>query len=275
MALPRLASLAAALLLGTPAGAGGESTGGLSLAMPRDVSTEGWRTDWLINITIVFVAILFAIMVGWLLLACLRYRAKHEAVYDKGDSRLSVFLTIGTALAVFFCVDGNLFVNSTKDLHDVLWNFKAAAARPDAVRIEINAHQWAWEARYAGADGKFNTPDDILTTNDVRVPVGSPVVIQLAATDVLHSLYIPNLRVKQDAIPGSITRAWFQAKETGEFDIACAQHCGVGHYKMCGKLTILQPRAFEQWSVQASKNALQAYDETDAEAHGGWEWKEM
>ena len=69
--------------------------------------------------------------------------------------------------------------------------------------------------RYAGPDGKFNTRDDIVTTNDMRVPVGVPVLLQLAASDVLHSFSLPNFRIKQDAVPGMINRLWFQAKETG------------------------------------------------------------
>jgi len=60
------------------------------------------------------------------------------------------------------------------------------------------------------------------------------VILELASADVIHSFYLPNLRLKQDAMPGMINRMWFQAKETGEFDIGCAQHCGTNHYKMKG-----------------------------------------
>ena len=123
-----------------------------------------------------------------------------------------------------------------------IFDFAGAEAKPGAVRIEINAHQWAWDARYAGPDGKFNTADDIVILNDIGVPVGAPVIFQLASTDVIHSFYVPNLRMKLDAVPGTVNRMWFQAKETGEFEIVCAQHCGTNHYKMRGTLTVL-PRA--------------------------------
>ena len=89
-----------------------------------------------------------------------------------------------------------------QDINKVFWNFDEVEQRPDAVRIEVNAHQWAWDARYAGPDGKFNTKDDIVTLNDIRVPVDTPVLLQLASTDVIHSFYLPNFRVKQDAVPG-------------------------------------------------------------------------
>ena len=96
------------------------------------------------------------------------------------------------------------------------------------MRVEVNAHQWAWDVRYAGPDGKFNTQDDIVTLNDMRVPVGVPVVLQLASSDVMHSFSLPNFRVKQDAVPGHDQPHLVPGQaRPGEFDIACAQHCGV------------------------------------------------
>src|SRR5216684_5344019 len=144
-------------------------------------------------------------------------------------------------------LDGNLFVNAISDLDKEFWNFDKVAADPRTVRLEINAHQWAWDARYAGPDGKFNTEDDIVTWNDIKVPLGTPIYVQLTATDVIHSFYLPNLRVKMDAVPGQINRMWFQAKELGEYDIGCAQHCGTHHYKMKAQLTVLPVDQYNQW----------------------------
>jgi cytochrome c oxidase subunit II len=246
------------------------------LGLPHDVSAEGSRIDWLIKITMVFVAILFVIMVIWMFLACIKFNRNHTPEYDHGDSKHHVTIALTLSAVIFFVVDGNLFWHSTKDLDEAFWNFPKAEATADAVRIEINAHQWAWDARYAGPDGKFNTEDDIITLNDVRVPVGTPVIVQLASVDVIHSLYLPNMRTKQDAVPGMINRFWFEAKETGEYDIACAQHCGVNHYKMKGKLTILSREDFLRWAKEASANSARAYDPADDEfAHWGWDWREI
>src|SRR5262249_41388044 len=148
---------------------------------------------------------------------------------------ITVALTISAI--IFFVVDGNLFVNAMNDLSKAFWNFAEVEAMPNVLRIEVNAHQWAWDARYAGPDGRFSTKekpsdDDIVTLNDIRVPVDTPVLIQLSSTDVIHSFYLYNFRVKQDAMPGMINRLTFQAKEIGEYDIGCAQHCGTNHYKM-------------------------------------------
>jgi len=241
--------------------------------LPRDVSEYGHHIDWLIQVTMVFTTILFIIMVVWMVWACLKHDEKHEAEYDHGDSKHSMKTALMLSAAIFFVVDGNLFYNSTTDTFRTFWNHNSVENNPQAVKIEINAHQWAWDARYAGPDGKFNTADDIITLNDIRVPVGVPVLLQLASPDVIHSFYLPNLRIKQDAMPGMINRLWFQAKETGEYDIACAQHCGVSHYKMKGTLTILSPEEFKTWAADQSAIASRGFDAKDNEAHWGWEWR--
>jgi cytochrome c oxidase subunit 2 len=130
-------------------------------------------------------------------------------------------------------------------------------------------------ARYAGPDGQFGTADDIVTTNDIRVPVGQPVLIQLASTDVIHSLYLPNLRVKRDAVPGMVNGLWFQAEQVGEFEIACAQHCGPNHYKMRGVLTVLSREGYQQWLRTSSAVAARGFDPEDREAQWGWPWRSL
>jgi cytochrome c oxidase subunit II len=247
---------------------------GHGLGMPHDASLDGWRIDDLINETSVFVILLFVIMVGWMLWAVFRHGERHQAKFDHGTSRRSIAVALGIALAIFFVVDGHLFVNSVLVWKNIFGNFAYAESQPQAVRIEINAHQWAWAARYAGPDGKFNTPDDIVTLNDLVVPQGSPIIVQLVSTDVIHSFNVPNMRTKIDVVPGMVNRLWFVAKETGEFDIACAQHCGANHYKMKGKLTVLPRADWERWAAEASANSAQAYDPGDQDAHWGWDWAE-
>jgi len=242
--------------------------------LPRDASAEGHRVDWLIKTTNGFVILLFVVMCVWMALAVVKHNKDHKADYDHGDSKHHIAIAMGVSAVIFFVVDGNLWFNSTIDVNSTFWNHQAVEKDPNAVRIEINAHQWAWDARYAGPDGKFNTKDDVVTLNDVRVPVGSPVLLQLAATDVIHSFYLPNFRIKQDAAPGMVNRMWFKAKDTGEFDIGCTQHCGVHHYKMKAKLTVLEPSAYKAWLEEMSAQKAQAYDEKDRGANWGWEWKQ-
>lgn len=269
--LRRPGLLAAALWL--PLAALGAPLPEPGVGMPRDVSSEGWRIDRLVNMTLVIIAGLFAIMVAWMLWTCLRHGRDHATVYSPGDSRRAATAKVGVALAIFLGVDGNLFVHSTRDMGTVFWSFERVEADPRAVRVEINAHQWCWDVRHAGADGRFATPDDILSLNELRVPEGAPVLLQLGATDVIHSLYIPNLRIKQDIVPGTITRAWFQAQVPGEYDIGCAQHCGVHHYKMKGRLIVLPAAEYERWAKDASAWALRGHDPADTDAAWGWEWR--
>jgi cytochrome c oxidase subunit II len=242
--------------------------------LPRDVSLNGWRIDFLLKTASVGVVLLFLIMVGILAFAMLRHRAPHKAHYDHGDGRKNALMAMAISGTIFFGLDGWLYVNAMQDLSQGFWKYPAADA-PGTLLVEVNAQQWAWNFRYAGPDGKWNTRDDIVTLNDLRVPVDTPVIFQITSKDVIHSLYFPNLRVKQDAIPGNVTRLWVQAKKAGQFDIACAQHCGTHHYKMKGMLTVLPKDEYARWAKETSANSARAFDETRVQDQWGWQWEKM
>src|SRR5690606_19256043 len=104
------------------------------------------------------------------------------------------------------------------------------------LRIEVNAQRWSFSFRHPGVDGAFNTPDDVVTENVLRVPAGRRLELQLAASDVVHGLRIPALRIQADAIPGRITRLSAIPQDAGSFALHCSQHCGVAHYRMRGTL---------------------------------------
>ena len=241
--------------------------------LPQNISAKGWVIDWLIGITGIFVILLFVIMVLWMVGACVLYGRKHKAQYDHGSAKGQIITAITISLVIFAVVDGNLFYNSMVDVAGTFWNFEYAEAQPNVVRIEINAHQWAWDVRYPGPDNIFNTADDIVGLNTVHVPVDAPVILQMASVDVIHSLYLPNLRAKMDVVPGAINRMWFQATKPGAYDMACAQHCGTNHYKMKGKLIVMPQKDYESWQKEAAATAAVAFDPNDATAHWGWPWK--
>ena len=135
--------------------------------------------------------------------------------------------------------------------------------REGVVRVQIGARQWAWDIRYPGADGQFDTPDDFYTVSELVVPIGRPVVFELGSGDVIHSLYLPNFRIKQDAIPGRVLRGWFQAKKLGRYDIACAQHCGVHHYQMGGEVRVVSDAEFVTWSAAMSLDGARMHSEDE------------
>ena len=122
-------------------------------------------------------------------------------------------------------------------------------------------------------DGRFATPDDVVTLGELHVPVGRPIFLKLRSKDVVHSLYLPNFRTKLDAIPGSTTRMWIEATTPGRYEIGCAQHCGASHYKMRGFLTVLKPDEFARWLSDEAAVAQRRFDENDPDAHWGWDWE--
>ncbi|WP_338269337.1 cytochrome c oxidase subunit II [Corallococcus caeni] len=246
--------------------------GAWSLSPPENASATGDRIDALLARSHGFDLALAAVMLGWLLLAVVRFRGARKVAPDGGTRRSRAWV-LGLALGVFGVVDGTLFLGSEGYLRDVLWNFRVPTEDPRTVRIEINAHQWSWEARYAGADGAFGTKDDVVTWNDLRVPAGVPVWVQLVSTDVVHGFSLPAFRVKLDAIPGRVNQTWFQAAREGAWEAACYQHCGTSHYRMRGVLTALSPEAYAAWLHEASLKAVQGYDADDTAAHWGWVWR--
>lgn len=144
--------------------------------------------------------------------------------------------------------------------------------------IEVTGAQFQWYFRYPGADGTFgrtnvqrfakpdegnplgidpNDPagrDDIVSSSLV-VPVGKPVVLRLRAQDVIHSLFIPAMRIKQDTVPGMDIRTSFTATRMGTYEIVCSQLCGIGHYKMRAVVRVVSEEEFENWLKAQEKNS--------------------
>lgn len=148
------------------------------------------------------------------------------------------------------------------------------ADREGALEIRVVAEQFAWNVHYPGADGRFGRTDirlvspdnplgldradpaardDITTVNELRLPVHRTVVVWLSSKDVVHSFALPQMRVKQDAVPGLVQPVWFTPTRTGRWDIACAQLCGLAHYRMRGVYTVETPEAFEAWLAEEAQ----------------------
>ena len=266
----RLWALAATALLLAPVALAGPEKGSW-WRPPVDVSQDGWRVEKLFWYTTIVCGIAFAMVFGALVIFSVKYRERpgHKALYDHGTRRASIMFTGVLALAVFLSLDMVLAGYSQKSIKEYLFNFPTGE---NVVRVEVMAQQWAWNFRYAGPDGEFNTADDVVTLNDMRMPVGRPVMVNLKSKDVIHSFYVPNFRIKHDANPGYVTRMWFQAKEAGKFEIACSQMCGWAHYKMKGDLTVLSEKDYESWMKDAAADAARRHDPADTEAMWGWKW---
>jgi cytochrome c oxidase subunit 2 len=92
-----------------------------------------------------------------------------------------------------------------------------------------------------------NGKDDIILLNDIHLPVNRPARIRLRSKDVIHSFYVPDFRVRQDAVPGMTIDIWFVPTQTGKFELACSQLCGFGHYSMRGLVTVVSEDDFDKW----------------------------
>jgi cytochrome c oxidase subunit 2 len=238
---------------------------------PIDISVSGHLGDSLFDFTTKGITFLFVVMCGIIFWAATRHGPNHKAVYDHGSSPKALLLTAFVTLGILFFLDGVLLYNSFVDLSGAFYNFPKEADHP--LTIEVQAQQWAWNFRYPGPDGKFNTSDDVVTTNDMHMPVGRPILLRLTSKDVIHSFYLPNFRTKVDAFPGAQSRLWFQAKQPGLFEIGCAQHCGANHFKMRGQLTVDTPEKYADWERGQVAENQRRYDPNDVEAHWGWDWE--
>jgi len=167
------------------------------------------------------------------------YRARpgHKATYIEGNQRLEIVWTVATAVIVVVVA---LMSNST-------WAEIKQGGPPGDVFYKVSGKQFNWEITYPGLDGKLGSADDFVMDNDLHIPVNKVVRIELEAKDVIHSFFVPNLRLKQDAVPGRNIQVWFVAKETGQYEIPCAELCGFGHSGMLGTLIVQSEDEYQQW----------------------------
>jgi cytochrome c oxidase subunit 2 len=135
---------------------------------------------------------------------------------------------------------------------------KLASGQIKPPLAEVMGRQFEWRIRYAGEDGVVGTPDDIQLVNDLHLPLNEEIVLSIKSQDVLHSFFLPNMRVKQDLVPGMKQFVWFQPTRAGVYDIVCAELCGWGHYKMRGRLTIEPREKFDAWLAQRYAEQNQA-----------------
>lgn len=227
---------------------------------PKDVSLNGHKIDELFYRTLAETGIAFLLVLGILIYFMFRYRERsgHLPLYTHGNRWPHLFLTLFLAFCVFFFIDMHLANLSSKVWDD----FHAKMPTQDALQVRVLAQQYAWNIQYSGKDGQFDTPDDVITMNQLHIPVHKPIVVQLQSKDVIHSFWLPNFRLKQDVVPGMTQRIWFEATQTGEFEIACAELCGLGHYRMRGILTIQTQEEFEQWlKERGSEKKVQSKEE--------------
>jgi cytochrome c oxidase subunit 2 len=212
------------------------------MKLPSGESSFSGEIDGIFNLILWITGVIFVIVEALLVIFVIRYRHREgrRARYTHGNNRVEVIWTIVPAV---ICVV--LALVSRR-----VWAEIKQRMPEDAMQIEVTAEQFAWNIRYPGPDGKFGTPDDIVTLNQLHFPVGQKVVVSLHSKDVIHSFFLPEFRVKQDAVPGMTTKVWFDAAHVGHWEIACAELCGLGHYRMKGFLTADSKEDFDKWLAE-------------------------
>ena len=234
------------------------------LAMfPIQASTHAAEVD---QMTILVHWLMLVLFVGWglfFVFVLFRFRkgANPVASYTGAKGKISKGTEVAVAivevlLLVFYAIPA--------------WarRVKAFPAESEATVVRVVAEQFAWNVHYPGPDGKFgrtdiklvsadnplgldrrdaNAKDDITTINQLNLPVDRPVLVHLSSKDVIHSFGIYEMRVKQDAIPGMNIPVWFIPNRVGEYEIACSQLCGLGHFRMRGFVTIQNAAAYQKW----------------------------
>ena len=214
--------------------------------LPENVSTYGGDVDSIIALIWYNTVVWFVLTFGTigLFLILYRRRAGRPAAYVKGD-RLREALWVLVPVALVLAIDLWLDFQGAP-----VWAKVKLERPPAALSIQMTAKQFNWEVVYPGPDGQFGTADDRQFENEIHVPVGKPVRLVLKAKDVIHSLFLPNLRLKQDIVPGRDIEAWFQATKPGKYELPCAELCGFGHSGMKGYLYVHPAEEYERWVTE-------------------------
>ena len=207
--------------------------------LPEDVSPYGGSIDSLFYFIYYITAAAFILVTALMIIFLYQYRRddSRRAVYTHGHSGLELAWTIIPAL---------VFIGLGLASKATWEKIKIEVPETD-VEIRITGKQFNWEVLYPGPDGEFETADDYQVDNDMHVPVRTPVRVFLGSKDVIHSLFMPNLRFKQDMLPGRQIEAWFQADKPGAYEAPCAELCGFGHSGMKGTLYVDTPEDYAAW----------------------------
>ena len=243
---------------------------------PAAASAHAGAIDNMIDAVHYLMLALFLAWGGFFIYVLMRFRARRnpKADYVGVKSKTSSYGEIAVAIAEGILLLGFSIPMWAERVDEV-------PSESESTVVRVVAQQFAWNIWYPGADGVFgaadpaltdeatnaigldrNDPaaaDDIWTVNQLHLPVDKPAIIHLSSKDVIHSLNLPNMRIKQDAIPGLVIPVWFVPTKTTEqireqtgnpdyvYEIACAQLCGNSHYSMRGFLTVHTEEAFQAW----------------------------
>lgn len=213
---------------------------GGSLRAP--ISSAGTQIDHLYVLILIITGVTFVGVAVALVVALWRFGAKpgRRAHYSHGSLKVEIAWTIVPAAILVF-----IALYQLRAWADI----KFRSGYPDVTPLaEVSARQFQWKIRYAGPDGVLGTSDDLHTVNQLHFIKDEPTIIHLKSEDVIHSFFLPQMRIKQDAVPGMTIPVLFDARKAGRYELLCAELCGWGHYKMRAEVTVHESRdEFDEW----------------------------
>lgn len=210
---------------------------------PENVSTFGGDIDSLFYLILYITGAWLILTEGLILFFLIKYRRREgqRAAYYHGNNLKQAAWILIPGLIV-------LLLDLWVDFRGAeVWAKIKGHVPPSDLRVQVTGKQFNWEIVYPGPDGKLGTADDLQMDNELHIPAGKVVRVVLKSKDVIHSFFLPNLRFKQDAVPGREIEAWFQATKPGRFEMPCSELCGFGHSGMGGQLFVHTPEEYEKW----------------------------
>jgi cytochrome c oxidase subunit 2 len=212
---------------------------------PTRASAYAGQVDFLFLSLIVITVLTLGLVVFLLTLFAAKYRHGSNAVRHEPTKKTWRFEIAWTAVTLVIFVGLAIW---GADLYTKLYNPPA-----NALQIFVVGKQWMWKAQHPGGQREIN---------ELHVPVGEDVRLVMASQDVIHSFYIPALRIKQDVVPGRYETMWFRADKVGRYHLFCAEYCGTDHAEMGGWVTVMNPREFADWlQAQGGQETLAAEGE--------------
>jgi cytochrome c oxidase subunit 2 len=210
---------------------------------PENISTFGADLDGVFYLIYYIVGFWFLLTVGAIFYFAIRFRRRpgQRAVYVRGNTwrQLSWILA---PTAVVLVLDLGIDAAGAR-----VWDRVKRHLPQGEVHLEILAKQFEWLVTYPGPDGELGTADDFVVNSELRVPADKDIRITLKSQDVLHSFFLPNVRLKQDVVPGRAIDVWFNVTKPGSYELACAELCGFGHYAMRGEFIVHTAQEYAEW----------------------------
>ncbi|MCP4423737.1 MAG: cytochrome c oxidase subunit II [Chloroflexi bacterium] len=220
---------------------------GFDSLLPLRASEESFYVDRLFGMHLYVIAFLFALIMGFMLYSIVVFRRKPgekgDGDYFHGNTTLEIVWTIiplGTVL--YFSALGAQY------LQDII------APEANELVVEVTGLQWSW---------RFDYPEYDISSTELYLPRNRQTRLDITSIDVIHSFWVPEFRVKQDAVPGMVNPLRITPTETGEYKVRCAEMCGTDHAYMLGVVNVMEPTSFEEWVEEQTESPVAEASEAE------------